>query len=87
MPATSVHADLVDLVGPDALAKRARERLDAGSPVEAIHLAEIVLNVDGEHPAALDACIAAHRQLEAESDNFWLLSWLRRELATLEARR
>jgi len=87
VPATSVHADLVDLVGPDALAKRARERLDAGSPVEAIHLAEIVLNVDGEHPAALDACIAAHRQLEAESDNFWLLSWLRRESETLEARR
>ena len=87
VPAKSVHADLVELVGPDALAKRARERLEAGEPVEAIHLAEIVLNVDGEHAAALDASIAAHQRLASESDNFWLLSWLRRELAALEARR
>lgn len=87
VPASSVHADLVDLVGPDAIAKRAGERLQAGEPLEAIHLAEIVLNVDASHGPALDVRIAAHEQLESESENFWMLSWLRREIAGMRARR
>ena len=87
IPAKSVHRDLVDLLGPEAIAKRARERLDAEEPVEAIHLAEIVLNVDPSHGFALDVSIAAHERLESESDNFWLLSWLRREIATMNERR
>jgi len=87
VPANSVHGDLVDLVGPDAIAKRARERLDAAQPVEAIHLAEIVLNVDPSHGPALDVGIAAHEKLEAESENFWMLSWLRREIVTMKERR
>lgn len=87
VPAKGVHGDLVDLLGPAPIVARARERLDGGEPVEAIHLAEIVLNADPNEPSALDVSIAAHERLASESENFWLLSWLRREIATLKERR
>jgi alkyl sulfatase BDS1-like metallo-beta-lactamase superfamily hydrolase len=88
VPASSVHADLVALAGgPDAVAGRARARLAAGDAVEAIHLAEVALAADPDHAGALDASIAAHEQLEKESANFWLSSWLRRQLVLLRARR
>ncbi len=84
VPAKSVHADLVELAGgPEALAKRAREKLDAGTPVEAIHLAEISLDVAPEHRGSLEVSLAAHAVLESESENFWLLSWLRHRIETL----
>jgi hypothetical protein len=69
--------------GPDAVAKRAREKLDAGIPLEAIHLAEVALAAAPEHGGALEASLAAHERLEAESENFWLTSWLRTRIATL----
>lgn len=83
-PASSVHGDLVELAGgPGALAERAREKLAAGAPLEAIHLAEIALGADPAHRASLEASLAAHEQLEKESENFWLSSWLRRQAAAL----
>ena len=84
MPASRVHPDLVELAGgADALARRAREKLDAGAPLEAIYLTEIALTVEPLHRAALEASLAAHEQLEAESVNFWLTSWLRKQKALL----
>jgi alkyl sulfatase BDS1-like metallo-beta-lactamase superfamily hydrolase len=86
-PASCVHADLVDLAGgPDALAKRARERLEAGDPVQALHLAEVALTPAPEHPEALSVSIAAHEKLEAESENFWLSSWLRKQIREQRAK-
>jgi alkyl sulfatase BDS1-like metallo-beta-lactamase superfamily hydrolase len=86
VPASSVHGDLVDLAGgPEALAKRAREKLDSGLPVEAIHLAEIALVAAPDHRGALEVCLGAHEVLEAESENFWLSSWLRRRIDALAA--
>jgi alkyl sulfatase BDS1-like metallo-beta-lactamase superfamily hydrolase len=87
VPATRVHADLVELAGgPDALAKRAEEKLGQGAPLEAIQLAEIALTAAPDHRGALSASLAAHERLEAESDNFWLLSWLRRQIDLLRSR-
>jgi alkyl sulfatase BDS1-like metallo-beta-lactamase superfamily hydrolase len=84
VPPWSVHPDLVELAGgPDAVAKRAREKLDAGGPLEAIHLAEVALAAAPEHRGALETSLAAHERLEAESENFWLTSWLRTRIATL----
>ena len=72
-PAQSIYADLVDLAGgADAVAERARAKLAAGAPVEAIHLAEVALGADPAHRGALEASLAAHEQLENESKNFWL---------------
>lgn len=79
-PPSIIHADLVDLAGgPDAIAARARMRLDHGGVLEAIHLAEIVLSQDPLHRETLEVCLAAHEQLDQESQNFWLSSWLRKE--------
>jgi alkyl sulfatase BDS1-like metallo-beta-lactamase superfamily hydrolase len=81
-----VHPDLVELAGgADAVAKRAREKLEAGAHVEALHLAEVALAATPLHRGALEASLAAHEQLEAESENFWLTAWLRRQIAMLRA--
>jgi len=92
VPAKSVHGDLVELAGgANAVAQRAQEKLSSGEPLEAIHLAEVALNAAPTHIGALEAMIAAHEQLERESENFWLTQWLRKQLAdlrsTLEAAR
>ena len=82
VPAKAAHHDLVELAGgPDPIAARAAKRLDAGEPVEAIHLAEVALSAAPAHTAALEVMIAAHEKLESESENFWLTQWLRKQLA------
>lgn len=87
VPATAVHPDLVELAGgPDALAKRAEEKLAADAPLDAIHLAEIVLTAEPSHPGAVAVSLAAHERLEGESENFWLTSWLREQIANLRGR-
>jgi alkyl sulfatase BDS1-like metallo-beta-lactamase superfamily hydrolase len=84
VPPWSVHPDLVELAGgADAVAKRAREKLERGAPIEAIHLAEVALTSVPDHRGALEVDLAAHEQLEVESENFWLTSWIRRQIATL----
>jgi alkyl sulfatase BDS1-like metallo-beta-lactamase superfamily hydrolase len=85
VPPWSVHPDLVELAGgPEAVAARAQERLSAGDAVEALHLAEAALAADATSRPALEASRDAHRALEAQSDSFWLTSWIRRQLADLE---
>jgi len=87
VPAESVHGDLAQLSGgADVVAKRAAERLAAGEPLQAIHLVEVALGGDPGNRAALEVGVAAHQQLEAESENFWLSSWLRKKMAELETR-
>ena len=87
VPPWTVHPDLVDLAGgAEAVAERAREKLDAGSPLEAIHLAEIALAADRDHRVALEVALDAHERLEKQSENFWLTSWLRRQSKLLRER-
>jgi alkyl sulfatase BDS1-like metallo-beta-lactamase superfamily hydrolase len=84
VPPTAVHADLVELAGgPDAIAERAGKKLAAGEPVEAIQLAEIVLTAEPLHRGALEVNLAAHEALDAQSVNFWLSSWLRKQAGHL----
>jgi len=87
-PYRSVAPDLVELAGgPDAVAARASERLDAGDLLEALHLAEAALAGDPQHGRSLDVAITAHERLDAASENFWLSSWLRHQIDLLRARR
>jgi alkyl sulfatase BDS1-like metallo-beta-lactamase superfamily hydrolase len=87
VPASAVHPDLVELAGgADALAKRAGEKLAADAPLEAIHLAEIALTADPDHRGAVAVSLAAHERLEGASENFWLTSWLREQIAALRGR-
>ena len=87
VPPWSVHPDLVELAGgAGVVADRARTRLEAGAPLEAIHLAEVALAADPGHRGALEISLRAHEQLEKQSGNFWLTSWLRRQSKTLRER-
>jgi alkyl sulfatase BDS1-like metallo-beta-lactamase superfamily hydrolase len=86
VPAKSVHGDLVELAGGvEAVAQRAKDKLSVGEPLEAIHLAEVALTAAPANTAALEAMVAAHEQLEAESENFWLTQWLRKQLGDLRS--
>jgi len=87
VPARAVHRDWIELAGPDAIVKRARERFAAGEAVEALHLLDVLVSQPDATRAALELAIEVHRALEAESHNFWLTAWLREKLRELEARR
>ena len=76
----SVAADIVELAGAQALVDRARKHLDAGRPLEAIHLAELV---GPDDPGAREVLRLAHEELLAGSANFWESAWLRNVLDKL----
>jgi glyoxylase-like metal-dependent hydrolase (beta-lactamase superfamily II) len=88
VPRSSVDADIVELAGgADRLAARAREKLDAGQPLEAIHLIDIAL---GAAPAARPALAVKKDALErllADSGevNRSETRWLKAEIAETEA--
>jgi alkyl sulfatase BDS1-like metallo-beta-lactamase superfamily hydrolase len=83
--ARDAFATTVDLAGADALVGRAREQLDAGEPVVALHLLEAVLAAEPDHAGARDVAIAAHEALltDGEDQNFWAAGWLRHEVERL----
>jgi alkyl sulfatase BDS1-like metallo-beta-lactamase superfamily hydrolase len=84
VPYWSVHADLVRLAGgPDAIAAAALAKAEQ-APVEALHLAEMALSSHPTHRGALEASLAAHRTLLAQSVNFWETRWLEHQIRALE---
>jgi glyoxylase-like metal-dependent hydrolase (beta-lactamase superfamily II) len=72
--------DLVDLAGAERVVARAEERLAAGHPVHAIHLAEAVVHADPTHIRARAVLKAAHGDLLAASANFWESAWLTKKI-------
>jgi len=88
VPRRSVHADIAMLAGgADKLATRARERLEAGEPLEALHLVEIALNAEPANRLALQLKRDASAQLLERSggQNLSETMWLRSEIAECEA--
>ncbi len=81
---TDISADLVELAGADALVTRAQVHLKADRPVQAIHLAEKVIDTDKGHAGARQVLKAAHEQLLADSNNFWETSWLKKQITSYE---
>lgn len=76
-PVTAVYPDVVKLAGgPDALAKLAQARADAGQAIEALHLSEMALAVEGKHAAALQAKLKALETLRAKCKNSNERGWL-----------
>lgn len=76
-PARAVYPDVVKLAGgPDAIAKLAQARADAGQAVEALHLSEMALAVDGKHQAALQTKLKALETLRARCKNSNERGWL-----------
>ena len=79
----SVAPDLVAAAGADALVAAARTHLDAGRPVEALQLTDVVLAaVPGQSDAVAVARDATLTLLDATT-NFWERAWLRRSIDKL----
>jgi alkyl sulfatase BDS1-like metallo-beta-lactamase superfamily hydrolase len=86
LPAAAVAPDLVAAAGAGALTGAARARLDAGEPVAALHLTDVVLAVEPDHLGARAVAADASRTLLDASSNFWERAWLVRSLDRLEGR-
>ncbi|PEQ11826.1 MBL fold metallo-hydrolase [Novosphingobium sp. PC22D] len=87
VPRSSVYADLAELAGgASAIAARALKRLDAGEPLQAIHLIDTALGAEPGNIAALQVKKAAHEVLLAASggSNLSETMWLRSEIAAAE---
>jgi len=78
----AAFAELVDLVGADAVVGRARTKLGAADPVVAIYLVEAVLRREPAHGGALGVMIDAHQALldRGGHGNFWESGWLGHQL-------
>lgn len=76
-PAKSVYPDLTRLAGgPDALVRLARERLQAGQPVDALHLTDVALAAEPAHRATLEIRLKTLETLRAQSHNTIERAWL-----------
>jgi alkyl sulfatase BDS1-like metallo-beta-lactamase superfamily hydrolase len=76
-PASSVYPDLVKLAGgPEPLVRAAMEKLDAGKPVEALHLTDVVLAYDQKNSGALNARLKALNVLRDRCENYVEQGWL-----------
>src|SRR3984885_13342874 len=71
LPASSVYPDLVKLAGgPEPLVRLAFVKLEAGKPVEALHLTDVVLAYDQNNSAALGARLKALDYLRKRCENY-----------------
>lgn len=66
-----MYPDLVKFAGgPEPITHLALEKLEAGKPVEALHLTDVVLAYDQNNCDALNAWIKALGYLQQHCDNF-----------------
>jgi alkyl sulfatase BDS1-like metallo-beta-lactamase superfamily hydrolase len=86
-PPSSIYPDLVKLAGgPEPLVKLALAKLEAGKPVETLHLTDVVLAYDPKNTAALDARLKALNYLQERSQNFIESGWLAYGIRTTKAK-
>ena len=77
LPPSSVYPDLVRLAGgPDAVTQLALKKLEAGQPVEALHLTDVVLAYNATDKAALNARLKALAYLKDHCRNIIEAGWL-----------
>ena len=80
VPRTALDPEIVEMAGgPAAVASRAADHLEKGEPVEALHLSDMVLNMEPDHDAALRVRLGALRALlEASGEvNHYETYWLK----------
>jgi len=88
VPRSSIDADLAELAGgARVLAMRAKEKLSAGQPLEAIHLLDIALGAEPGNAEALAAKKDTLERLLSDSGgtNLSEVMWLKSELRAVEA--
>jgi alkyl sulfatase BDS1-like metallo-beta-lactamase superfamily hydrolase len=87
LPPSSVYPDLVKLAGgPEPLVRLALERLEAGKPVEALHLTDVVLAYDQNNSAALGARLKALDYLKERCENYVEAGWLEYGIRTTKGK-
>src|SRR5262249_39841824 len=76
-PVSGVYPEMVKAAGgPEAVVRLARERVQGGQPVEALHLTEMALTADPSHRAALETRLKALAALQAGCRNANERGWL-----------
>jgi glyoxylase-like metal-dependent hydrolase (beta-lactamase superfamily II) len=89
VPRRSIDSDLADLAGgATRIAERAREKLGAGQPLEALHLLDIALGADSANAAAwaIKRDASQHLLDASGGTNLSETMWLRSEIAQCEAK-
>jgi alkyl sulfatase BDS1-like metallo-beta-lactamase superfamily hydrolase len=91
VPPSSVYPDLVKLAGgPERVAQLALKTLQAGKPVEALHLTDVALAFDAKNAPALNVRIKALTNLQDRCENYieygWLQYGIRKAKETLAAK-
>ena len=87
VPRSSVDADIAELAGgANRIAVRAREKMEEGKPLEALHLVDIALGAEPGNVPALHVRKAANEALLKASGgrNLSETMWLRSEIAECE---
>lgn len=88
VPRSSVDKDLAELAGgAQILAGRAREKLNGGAPLEALHLLDVALGAEPANSEALAVKKDALQRLLTESggSNLSETMWLKSEIAAADA--
>lgn len=86
VPPSTVRPDIVELAGgPAALTERARAHAEAGRPLQALHLTDIVLAHTSGYPTASSVKRAALTQLLEASgrENHSEVQWLEQEMKSI----
>ena len=84
--AASVYPDVVKLAGgPDAIARLAHQRIEAGDAVAALHLTDIALAADSNNRSSLEARLKALEILQARCKNTNERGWLDYSLRVTKA--
>jgi alkyl sulfatase BDS1-like metallo-beta-lactamase superfamily hydrolase len=87
LPPSAVYPDLVKLAGgPEAVVRLALEKLEAGKPVEALHLTDVVLSFDQNNNAALNSRLKALEYLREHSENYIETGYLEYGIGTTKAK-
>ena len=90
VPRSSVDSDLLELAGANALVARAAKLFEKSESERALHLLEIVMNVEPDSPGARDLAIEIHQSLLDQAKtfchtgNFWLEGWLENQIKLLK---
>ena len=85
VPQSSVYSEIASLAGgADALAKAAVARIDAGKPVEALHLTTIALTAEPGNAMAVAARLKALEYLLSHSQNTNERGWLTYSISLLK---
>ena len=93
VPQEAVYGDVVALAGAEALTKKAQAYLSQNKPLEALHLIDVVLEVEGDNNSALMARRTALQNLLAKAESgeknsyeiYWLNYRLRETQSKLQA--